>query len=589
MVPAAFVTLASAAPHPQRQGGPQGPAGAGMAERPESYLAPRTPVEEVLAGIWAEVLGLERVGAADHFFDLGGHSLLATRVMSRLRSAFGVEMPLRDLFEAPTLADLAARVEAARRTGAEPTAPPLVPVPREGSLPLSFAQQRLWFIDQLEPGSPLYNMPVALRVEGPLDPGVLALCLGEIVRRHEALRTVFAAPEGSPVQVIQPAAPFVLPLVDLSGLPEPEREAAALALAGEEAGRPFDLARGPLLRGVLLRLAEEDHVVALTLHHIASDGWSMGILVREVAALYAAFAAGRPSPLPELPVQYADFAVWQRSWLHGEVLERRDRLLAAAARRPAAAPGAAHRPAAAGGAELPRRHAAGAAAGRAHPAGRGPGPARGGDALHGAARRLPGPAGALQRTGRPRGGHPRRRTQPDRDRRADRVLRQHPGAARRSGGSSHLPRAARPGTRDRAGRLSAPGRAVRKAGRGARAGEEPRPGAFVPGDARAAERPHREPGDPGSAPAHGRRHGNDGEVRSHADPRRTGTAGSAARSSTPPICSTPRPSTVSPDISSDCSPRRLPSRTCGPSTCRSRARPRAPRSCASGTTRGLSG
>ncbi|HEY7216577.1 MAG TPA: amino acid adenylation domain-containing protein, partial [Thermoanaerobaculia bacterium] len=324
MVPAAFVILPElpliasgkvdrrALPAPQWQSTETG------------YVPPRTPVEEILAGIWAELLGLDRVGPADQFFELGGHSLLATQVMSRLRVAFDVEMPLRDLFEAPVLADLAARIEAARRTGAAPSAPPLIPIApemRREPLPLSFAQQRLWFIDQLEPGSALYNIPVALRVAGPLDCAGLARCLGEIVRRHEALRTVFAAPEGSPVQVIQPAAPCVLNVVDLSGLPEGEREALALDLAGEEASRPFELARGPLLRGMLLRLAEDDHVAALTMHHIASDGWSMGVLVREVVALYAAFAAGRPSPLPDLPVQYADFAVWQRSWLKGDVLE----------------------------------------------------------------------------------------------------------------------------------------------------------------------------------------------------------------------------------------------------------------------------
>src|SRR6185369_15527537 len=327
MVPSAFVTLAAlpltpsgkvdrkALPAPERQ------------QSEEDWLAPRTPVEEVLAGIWAELLGLDRVGAADHFFALGGHSLLATRVLSRLRRAFGIELPLRDLFEVPTLAGLASRIETSLQTlrsDAVAPAPPLVSIPREGPLPLSFAQQRLWFIDQLEPGSPLYNMPVALRVEGPLDSGVLALCLGEIVRRHEALRTVFAVFEGGdgePVQIIQPAAPFVLPMIDLSGLPEGRREALALRLAGDEAGRPFDLARGPLLRGVLTRLSVESHVIALTMHHIASDGWSMGILVREVSALYTELAAGRPSPLPELPMQYADFAVWQRSWLRGEVLE----------------------------------------------------------------------------------------------------------------------------------------------------------------------------------------------------------------------------------------------------------------------------
>ena len=290
----------------------------------ERYRAPRTPVEELLAGLWAEVLGLERVGVDDHFFGLGGHSLLATRVTSRLRAALGVEVPLQDLFAAPRLADFAARVEALRRTGTAPPAPPLVAVPHEGALPLSFAQQRLWFIAQLEPDSPLYNMPGALRAEGPLDGAVLACCLGEIVRRHEALRTIFrgsdAAPEGSPVQVIRPAEPFPLPVVDLAGLPESGREALAATLMREEAARPFDLAGGPLLRGLLLRLAGRDHVVLLTLYHIAGDGWSLGLLVREIAALYPAFAAGRPSPLPALPVQYADYALWQRSWLQGEVL-----------------------------------------------------------------------------------------------------------------------------------------------------------------------------------------------------------------------------------------------------------------------------
>ncbi|HVR98703.1 MAG TPA: amino acid adenylation domain-containing protein, partial [Thermoanaerobaculia bacterium] len=288
----------------------------------ERYVAPRTATEEILAGIWAEVLGLEKVGATDHFFELGGHSLLATRVVSRLRGALGVEVPLRDLFAAPRLADFAVRVEQA---GAVLSAPPLVAVPREGALPLSFAQQRLWFVDQLEPGSPLYNMPGALRAEGPLDGGVLALCLGEIVRRHEALRTVFADPDGSPVQVIQPARPFPLPVVDLSALPPGEREALAAALAGEEAARPFDLTGGPachpLLRGTLLRLAENEHVILLTLHHIVGDAWSLGVLIRELSALYPAFAAGRPSPLPELPLQYADYAVWQRSWLDGEVMD----------------------------------------------------------------------------------------------------------------------------------------------------------------------------------------------------------------------------------------------------------------------------
>ena len=297
MVPSAFITLEALPLTPNgkvdRKALPAPEAGS-----EEGYLAPRTPAEEVLAGIWADLLGLERVGSTDHFFDLGGHSLLATQVTSRVRAAFGVEVPLHDLFEAPVLADLAARIEVARRTGEISPAPPLRPMPatsRDGDLPLSFAQQRLWFIDRVQPGSPLYNIAAALRVEGPLDAAVLARCLGEIVRRHEALRTVFAAPQGTPVQVIQPPAPFPLPVVDLSGLAPGRRETEALALAGEEAARPFDLARGPVLRGVLLRLAPADHAIALTVHHIASDGWSMGILVREVAALYPALPPAPPA------------------------------------------------------------------------------------------------------------------------------------------------------------------------------------------------------------------------------------------------------------------------------------------------------
>ncbi|HVR98951.1 MAG TPA: amino acid adenylation domain-containing protein [Thermoanaerobaculia bacterium] len=300
---------------------------------PAGAAAPRTPTEELVAGVWADVLGLERVGPLDDFFALGGHSLLATRVMSRLHAIFGVDLPLRDLFEAPTAAGLAARIETALRAGSDhPALPPLRPVPRDGPggpgdpgdpgerLPLSFAQQRLWFIDQLEPGSPLYNMIVALRLEGRLDRGALAAALTEIARRHESLRTVFRSAAGEPFQVIQPPSVFPLGLVDLSGLADRETESYRLALA--EARRPFDLKRGPLWRGTLIRLREDEHVAVFILHHIVGDGWSTGRLIDEVRALYTAFAAGRPSPLPELPVQYADFAVWQRGWLQGEVLER---------------------------------------------------------------------------------------------------------------------------------------------------------------------------------------------------------------------------------------------------------------------------
>jgi amino acid adenylation domain-containing protein len=287
----------------------------------EAYVAPRTPTEEVLAGVWAEVLRLERVSAEESFFDLGGHSLLATRVVSRIREVFAVELPLRALFEGPTVAELARRVEEMRRAGV-PALPPVVPTERTGALPLSFAQERLWFIDRMEPGNATYNIPAALRLSGALDERALERALGEIVRRHEALRTVFAEVDGSPVQVIAPFAAFALPVEDLSGLSEVDREAEVRRRAGEEARRAFDLSAGPLYRAALLRLGAEDHVLLLSMHHIVSDGWSMGVLFRELSALYEAYLAGRESPLAELAVQYADYAVWQREQLEGEVLER---------------------------------------------------------------------------------------------------------------------------------------------------------------------------------------------------------------------------------------------------------------------------
>ncbi|HEY9422995.1 MAG TPA: amino acid adenylation domain-containing protein, partial [Thermoanaerobaculia bacterium] len=277
---------------------------------------PRTPAEELLAGIFAEVLGLERVGVEDDFFDLGGYSLTATRLVSRIREVFGRELPLRLIFESPTVAKLAERI-ASLREGQ--VAPPIQPVPRGPGLPLSFAQQRLWLIDQLEPGSAAYNVPAAVRLEGDLDPAALEAALSEIVRRHEALRTTFErGPEGEPVQQVQSSFPVPLPVIDLRGLATFAAE--SIRLAREEAGRPFHLAVGPVLRASLLLLGEREQVLLLTMHHIVSDGWSMGVLVRELVALYRAFASGETSPLPELPVQYADFAVWQRRWLTGEVL-----------------------------------------------------------------------------------------------------------------------------------------------------------------------------------------------------------------------------------------------------------------------------
>lgn len=289
--------------------------------RTESYVAPRTPVEEVLASIWADVLGTERVGVRDNFFGLGGHSLLATQVAARTREAFDVEVPVTYLFEQPNLEGFAALIEEAMTAGRGLQAPPIERVSRDAELPLSFAQQRLWFLYQLEPDSAAYHMMTVLRLSGELDREALERSLSEVVIRHEVLRTRFEIIEGQPVVVIDEPAPFKLAVTDLGHLGADEREAAARHLAATEHESPFDLARGPLLRVRLLKLGEGEQVLLVTLHHIIADGWSIDILSRELVALYAAFSEGQPSPLAQPPLQYVDFAAWQRQWLQGEALE----------------------------------------------------------------------------------------------------------------------------------------------------------------------------------------------------------------------------------------------------------------------------
>jgi amino acid adenylation domain-containing protein len=276
------------------------------------YTTPQGPVEELLAGVWAEVLGVRRVGSRDDFFALGGHSLLATQVVARIRRIFGVELPLRRLFEDSTLAGLARAVEQARADGVVERLPAIERVDRAGVVPASFAQQRLWFLDQLSPGGVEYNVPGAVRIRGPLDVDALRASLTEIVRRHEVLRTTFTDTGEGPVQVVAPEPVLDFGFADVSDVAE---------LAEREARVPFDLSHGPLVRVRLLRLTAEDHVLLLTMHHIVSDGWSLGVLMREASVLYDAFVAGAESPLPELPVQYVDYAVWQRDWLRGAVLD----------------------------------------------------------------------------------------------------------------------------------------------------------------------------------------------------------------------------------------------------------------------------
>ncbi len=289
----------------------------GAGDTGQAFVAPRTPTEREVAAIFGELLQLERLGVHSDFFDLGGHSLLAIRLMSRLGTAFAVELPLQVLFEAPTVGALAQRVEQALGSGV--ALPALRPAVRGGALPLSFAQQRLWFLDRLEGGGAVYNIPMAYRLAGALDVAALERSLDEIVRRHEVLRTTFAQHDGVPVQVIAPAMKLRCEVVEApAGM---DRREALQRWADQEARRPFDLATGPLIRAGLFRVAHDEHVLVLTMHHIVSDGWSVEVLWRELHALYDALRQQLPSPLPELPIQYADYAVWQREQLTDAALQ----------------------------------------------------------------------------------------------------------------------------------------------------------------------------------------------------------------------------------------------------------------------------
>ena len=439
MVPAAWVLLPSlpltangkvdrkalAKLRPE-QGGTAGGSTAGT--------APRTPIEELVAGIFADVLSLERVGVEDDFFALGGHSLLATQVASRVLSVFGLELPVRSVFEAPTVASLARLIQRSMWGGEEASVPapaPLVRLAQEEPPALSFAQQRLWFLDQLEPGSPLYNVPLAVTLTGSLHCGALAAALGEVVRRHEILRTVFPEVGGRAVQLVRQSETeptgFALPLVDLQGLPGGLRElresrelwesgeAEERRLAAAEAGRPFALG-GPegLLRALLLRLAADRHVLLLTVHHIVSDGWSMGVLVREMGALYGAFVAGRPSPLPELRGPVRGLRRQPAPAPGGSAPGVGARLVEGGAGGDAAGAGAAGRPSAAGGPQRARCGARLCHRWRGRRRARGALPPAGDDALHDPARRLRGADAADHRRGRPGGGDADRGAHPDR-------------------------------------------------------------------------------------------------------------------------------------------------------------------------------
>jgi amino acid adenylation domain-containing protein len=318
MVPAAFVALPSFPLSPNGKLDRKAlPAPDAAAVTRREYEAPQGELETALAALWSELLGVERVGRHDHFFELGGHSLLAVQMLGRVQHAMGIEASLRNLFGQPQLAAFAAALPPA---GSNAHAIPLAA--RDAPLPLSFAQQRLWFLDQLDRQASLaYHMPAALRLSGKLDRAALQAALDGVVARHESLRTSVGQEQGQPVQRFAPAdCGFALAERDLGHLRGHEQELALEMAVTDEAAAPFDLAAGPLVRGTLLRLAEEEHVLLVTQHHIVTDGWSVGVLVREVGALYAAFSQGLADPLPPLAIQYADYAAWQRAWLQGEAL-----------------------------------------------------------------------------------------------------------------------------------------------------------------------------------------------------------------------------------------------------------------------------
>jgi amino acid adenylation domain-containing protein len=290
---------------------------------PETENSNLTPIEEIVAGIWCEVLRLPAIGRTGNFFNLGGHSLLVTQVLARVRQYLKVELPIRSIFEAPTLDQFARVIQEQISAGKLSEAPPFTRVPRDGELPLSFAQQRMWFFEQLSSGMSAFNIAAGIRLKGSLNVAALEQTFSEIIRRHEILRTTFRAVNSEPVQSIQPPTSFGLPLVNLSLLATERNEHEAARLAQEETVRPFDLGTGPLARPTLLRLSDEEHIVICTMDHIVSDGQSFEVVIAEMSQIYSAFVEGRQSSLPELSLQYVDYAAWQRRWLQGEELEKR--------------------------------------------------------------------------------------------------------------------------------------------------------------------------------------------------------------------------------------------------------------------------
>jgi acyl carrier protein len=324
MVPSAFVILDTLPLTPNGKVDRQAlPAPDGKIERAQEYVAPHTPNQEIIAHIFATVLGIETVSIHDNFFEIGGHSLLATQLTSRLKQSFAVDIPLRAIFEDPTVAQLDRTIKQLRTEGQGLSLTAITRIaPDSESIPLSFAQERLWFLNQFEGASATYNMPDALRLNGELNLEALDQALAEIVRRHESLRTSFTKVNGIPKQVIHPSASMTIETIDLQHLTDTERKLELEKQIQQSALTPFDLEIAPLIRCSLLQLAETYYVFCINMHHIVSDGWSSDLLVQELSALYPVYCAGNSSPLPELEIQYADFAIWQREYLSGAVLEQ---------------------------------------------------------------------------------------------------------------------------------------------------------------------------------------------------------------------------------------------------------------------------
>ena len=323
MLPSMFLPVAALPLTPNgkvdRRGLPQVDGNAGRVTH--DFAAPRNELEEVVAQVWREVLDIERFGVFEDFFDLGGHSLLAARVAARLRRTFGVELPLRRLFEAPTVAGLAREIDALRSGRRGVALPGIVPARRTGPVPLSFAQRRLWFLHKLEPDLAAYNMPAAHRIHGPLHVALFERALHQIIHRHEVLRSAVVEIGGEPMQQIQPNTALNVPVIDLSALPAEQAAREVARYSNEDAEQSFDLATAPLMRAKVLRLGDREHVLLLNFHHIVCDGWSLAVFYRELAGLYGALLEGRDSALAPLPAQYADFAMWQQHSLQAGQLE----------------------------------------------------------------------------------------------------------------------------------------------------------------------------------------------------------------------------------------------------------------------------